>query len=52
MKRIILPLLIMTMLFVSCRKEPIEPKHRESIVILFENDVNCAIEGYCPITRY
>lgn len=49
MKRIILSLLIMTMLFVSCRKEPIEPKHRESIVILFENDVHCAIEGYSKL---
>lgn len=31
--------------FTSCRKEPVETE-RSTIVVLFENDVHCAIDGY------
>jgi 2',3'-cyclic-nucleotide 2'-phosphodiesterase (5'-nucleotidase family) len=50
MKRLFFPILATLLLVASCKKEPIEPqKERSSIVILYENDVHCAIEGYAPM---
>ena len=38
------------LLTTGCHKEPIAPQQeRNSIVILFENDVHCAIDGYAKI---
>lgn len=38
------------LLTTGCQKEPITPENnRNSIVILFENDVHCAIDGYPKI---
>lgn len=38
------------LLATGCHKEPIAPQQeRHSIVILFENDVHCAIDGYAKI---
>ena len=34
----------------ACKKNPVvEPQEKKSIVILFENDVHCTIEGYSKI---
>ena len=50
MKKFILPLFTTLLLVASCKKEPVEPQQeRSSIVILYENDVHCAINGYAPI---
>ena len=50
MKKIILPIFATLLLVASCKKEPIEPQQeRSSIVILYENDVHCAINGYAPM---
>ena len=53
MKRhFIAPLLLAlaALMATSCQKDPVEPQQeRQSIVILFENDVHCAIDGYARI---
>lgn len=50
MKKIIFPLFATLLLVASCKKEPIEPQpERSSIVILYENDVHCAIDGYAAM---
>ena len=43
-------LALAALLATSCQKDPVEPQQeRHSIVILFENDVHCAIDGYARI---
>ena len=43
-------LALAALLATSCQKDPVEPQQeRQSIVILFENDVHCAIDGYARI---
>ena len=53
MKRhFIAPLLLAlaALMATGCQKDPVEPQQeRQSIVILFENDVHCAIDGYARI---
>ena len=52
MRKAFLALFAATTLFVTaCGKEPVDtPIHeKNSIVILFENDVHCAIDGYAKI---
>lgn len=53
MKRhFIAPLLLAlaALMATGCQKDPVEPQQeRQSIVILFENDVHCAINGYARI---
>lgn len=48
MRKSFLFLALASIIIVSCQKEPLEEpwKERESIVILFETDVYCAIEDY------
>ena len=41
-------LLFICVCFTSCRKEPVEAE-RSTIVVLFENDVHCAIDGYTKL---
>lgn len=33
----------------SCKNYPVEPPEKKSIVILFENDVHCSIDGYARL---
>ncbi len=54
MKRLSLaPLLLalVALMTTGCQKDPVEvpQQERHSIVILFENDVHCAIDGYARI---
>lgn len=52
MRKAFLALFAATTLFVTaCGKEPVDTPSQEkhSIVILFENDVHCAIDGYAKI---
>ena len=54
MKRLSLaPLLLalVALMATACQKDPVEvpQQERHSIVILFENDVHCAIDGYARI---
>ncbi len=49
MKRVIL-FLFPVLVLVGCRTaEPTEPGRTKSIVILYENDVHCAIDGYTKL---
>jgi 2',3'-cyclic-nucleotide 2'-phosphodiesterase (5'-nucleotidase family) len=49
-KLLFMLLALATIFFTGCHKEPIVPQQeRHSIVILFENDVHCAIDGYPKI---
>lgn len=43
--------LILSLVFTACQKEPdnLPGQKKESIVILFENDVHCAIDGYAAM---
>ena len=44
-KAYLIILFFLCVCYTSCRKEPIEVE-RSTIVVLFENDVHCAIDGY------
>lgn len=50
MKKLFLPIFATLLLVASCKKQPVEPQQeRSSIVILYENDVHCNVEGYAPM---
>lgn len=46
--KLLLALLMLSVVFTSCQKddEEVRGEQKESIVILFETDVHCAIDGY------
>lgn len=47
-KHYLIILFFLCVCFISCRKEPVEAE-RSTIVVLFENDVHCAIDGYTKL---
>ena len=47
-KHYLIILFFLCVYFTSCRKEPVEAE-RSSIVVLFENDAHCAIDGYTQL---
>lgn len=47
-KAYLIILFFLCVCYTSCRKEPIEAE-RSTIVVLFENDVHCAIDGYTKL---
>ena len=47
-KHWLLFIVFLAVCYTSCRKEPVEAE-RSTIVVLFENDVHCAIDGYTKL---